>query len=424
MLRGRAVFAWLLAVAALYVADGGRRFGLRDGVVAELPVFASEYDWLDHLSPEGLPLLSGYRATLAALGGHSIFVVGRNGNLFERFFNGVMWVYMRHAGDPEEVFTKTLQRPGEHTFELSTSPQLAPAVAVTHINFKSFHSILIADSTGRLLQRDVSEDGYLRWIDISIANVSVASTGIMTPKGHFYIAGTDGFVYRWDVSKHSIAHWETLAFVVEDTRDRIVSVVGVSATTTMFVLTARGHLIEYAIGQTHLCLDHSKALPFHFNATAGFVHTHSSIFLVSPSMGLVEFEKPKSRWRVHGNPPHTRVVGGLGGSPTELLVVAEDGTLWQYSPERKWRAHRGQHVLATPPIVLDEGRAYLIVRSDGRLAKRERLRDTDASAQFPAAEQWIWQVYDVPEGTDAPCGYCSVEPGTEDNCIQGTPAEE
>ncbi|EQC32168.1 hypothetical protein SDRG_10362 [Saprolegnia diclina VS20] len=472
MLRSRSLVAMLVLSSLLFGTDASRRYAVQNGRIRELPIFADETEWIahvatnlnvpasalstvtemkhEHVSIDAIwvhqlfkersienariatqrPVHTGYRASLAMLSAHSIFVIGRDGTLFERYFNGVVWVYMRHVSATESVYVKRLASTGGIAYTLSATPHLAPMVAVTRIAHNRFQSILVADASGRLLQRDVSDNRQLRWVDISPPDANVFSTGVLSHDGRFYVATENGKVFRWDVASSSLPLWHREDLDVNDPSDAIVTIVGASTTSTLFVLTALGRLLEFALerGERQF-VDHSAAISFHMEASWGFVHTATSVFGLSPTMGLVEFNKTTSGWRVHGHPPDGHVLGGLGGNdPSMLLVVATDKSLWQCNAHEvdaiaKWIHHGGHAVHPVPPISLGSD-DILLQLDDGRLGRRWRPTRRDAYARMPVLHDWQWDVYDVPEGTASPCGYCSNEPGTEDNCIQGTPVHD
>ncbi|KDO28745.1 hypothetical protein SPRG_19959 [Saprolegnia parasitica CBS 223.65] len=467
MLRNQRVTA-MLVLLLLLGTDAGRRYAVRDGRIRELSMFADENAWIahvathltvptaalstvtemqrQHVSVDAIwvhqlfkersiesarvatqrPVHAGYRASVAMLSAHSIFVLGRNGLLFERYFNGVVWVYMRHVGATESVYVKRRASTGDVAYTLSATPHMAPMVAVTRIAHKRFQSILVADATGRLLQRDVSDNRQLRWVDITPPGATVATTGVLSADGRFYIAAADGQVFSWDVASASLPLWHREALDVDDPADAIVTVVGASK--TLYVLTALGRLLEFALehGERQF-IDHSAAIRFQIEASLGVVNTATSVFGLSPTLGLVEFNKTTSTWRVHGHPPTGQLLGGLGGNdPSMLLVVASDFSLWQCNALEsdsiaKWIHHGGHAVHPVPPIALGTD-DILLQLSDGRLGRRWRQHRNEAYETMPVLHDWQWDVYDVPEGAAAPCGYCSNEPDTEDNCVRGTPA--
>jgi hypothetical protein len=149
-----------------------------------------------------------------------------------------------------------------------------------------------------------------------------------------------------------------------------------------------------------------------------------SLFLRTEAGDLVErwwdaHGPPKKRgwhWINHGHPEGAAIVSAPGAliNGLSIFMTTADGNLCERFWNTKawvWVNHGnpGSPILPVSPVDLHDGSVFCQLQN-GKLAERLWHRS-----------RWTWRNYDVPEGGGA--SYCSSEPLSRNNCVQGYDGE-
>ncbi|KAF0692676.1 Aste57867_16261 [Aphanomyces stellatus] len=455
----------VLAVVPYVEGGSGHRFVARKGVIEELPAFADEHDWFTHIAAAlHVPLTStdslaaqhvpvdaiwmhrilsqrslddpwkqaiavNPRAfTLVQVSARSIFVIGSNGRLFERYFNGDTWEYVRHVAAPprhERLFHRL------HHGQYAPHCNMDAAVALTRVVHGSYEGLIVADVAGRLVQRVAdAASAAVRWVDVSIpGGLHVYSRGFASQDGTFYVVSHEGALHARRMWPMAASSWRILGGQ-NASMARLALVVHVasqdnSGHDVVYVLTHDGTLVQVdtSSGKWTDCGPPSGirlALQPMAAVTSTLSSLLSSLFMAS-SKGLVEFTLDSKRWHVHGHPPDQLLHGGALASVDQdarILAISDERSLWQWTrDDMEWEevtpplpAH--VTIARVPPTVVSHRHAndrrsdgqqqhheLIVLLEDGRLASKRM----DASGTAP------WTIHCVPEGgpmtSSTTCGY-------------------
>ncbi|CAK4926647.1 unnamed protein product [Aphanomyces euteiches] len=318
---------------------------------------------------------------------NSIFVIGTNGHVYERFFNGKNWEFVQHNLPDERVYYRS---PGGR---FDVMRDLNTAMAITRVAHGSYEGIVVADKSGYMIQRVADEEGTVRWIDCSVGyNMHVYTGGYVDEDDDtMYVVTHEGDLYaRHSMSSAILLPWHTIS-----TRDltpyQFVLVLLVRKR-YVYVLTKCGRLIAVSM-KTNAWSELTHVL--RLSLQPGLA-TPSSLFLIGNSNGLLELVLETNEWIVHGHPPNQILYGALATCGHHcILALTEDHTIWQFSRDdsQPWFAHadlpRHVKLALVPPIALED--ELVVVLEDGRLA-------TKVHCDIGPENEWI--IHCVPEAAN------------------------
>ncbi len=407
----------------------------------------------------------------------SVFSLSPSGTVFERFFNGVKWVYVRH------------ELPGPRRL-----------ISVTTV--ASHGTIFVSDERGQLFQRiSPGLDRPLAWKRVLLGH-SVEAGGVTGSESRHgvrvFFVDNDHDIVAYSVHRRN---WTSYAgngdelIDCESNAGELWTVPGPAAAATaaagdtgdttaadgghsdaddmaegnddddddddddhsregdvplvtaypriiidafslltgsIFAIDVHGQLIEHARSE-HLWINHghpAEGIPLSFSRAVVLRDSHpnrvGSIFLRRTDGTLVERWWDASvggwRWMDHGHPAHTFVASAPGAlhESRELYVVCGDGHLWSRAYiEDGWtwvdRGMPSSPLSLIAPIKVG-GNEVMTVTLDGKLASIK------ADARQPL-QSLGWSQFESPEsfsrGSPPMTLYCSDSPTSPWNCIQG-----
>jgi hypothetical protein len=412
-----------------------------------------------------VPMLSSY--FMGELLATSVFSLSPSGTVFERFFNGIKWVYVRH------------ENPGSRRL-----------ISVTTV--ASHGTIFVADERGQLFQRiSPGLDRPLAWKRVLIGH-SVAAGGVTGKEigkgvcvffvnqkndiiaysvhrrnwtnyiGNgdemidcesnagelFTISSTDSSTDTsdekigdvWGSDGDSGVEEETDGYDNEEVEETASPKVIIDAFNllegSLFVIDVHGQLLEHAKSE-RLWINHGtpeRDVPLSYARGVVLRDSHpnrvGSIFLRRSDGTLTERWWDATvggwRWMHHGSPNDTYVASAPGAlhEARELYVVCGDGNLWSRAylesasgGEWKWvlRGAPSSPLSLVAPIKVGGGEV-MVVTLDGKLATIK----ADSRIDF---REVGWQMFESPEafskGSPPLHMYCSDDPLSPYNCIQG-----
>ena len=398
----------------------------------------------------------------------SVFSLSPSGTVFERFFNGVKWVYVRH------------ELPGPRRL-----------ISVTTV--ASHGTIFVSDERGQLFQRiSPGLDRPLAWKRVLLGH-SVEAGGVTGSESRhgvrvFFVDSNHDIVAysvhrrNWtsyagngdeliDCESNAGELWTVpgppaaASSVPDGTEEsdgnydenddddddndndnndrdgdaplttaypRIIIDAFTLLTGSIFAIDVHGQLIEHARSE-HLWINHghpAEGIPLSFSRAVVLRDSHpnrvGSIFLRRSDGTLVERWWDASiggwRWMDHGHPAHTFVASAPGAlhESRELYVVCGDGHLWSRAYiEDGWtwvdRGMPSSPLSLIAPIKVG-GNEVMTVTLDGKMASIK------ADARQPL-QSLGWSQFENPEsfsrGNPPMTLYCSDSPTSPWNCIQG-----
>ncbi|GBG72662.1 hypothetical protein CBR_g12234 [Chara braunii] len=404
----------------------------------------------------GLFLFNSATVSMAKFLETSLWMVGQSGSIFERYWNGIQWVYIPH--DLPNVAGK--------------------AEAVMAIN-----RTVVATSRAGILYQLQMQDRQLVWKQCSpylpggFGNVSDVVTlqgaGKLSNDGsRLYFAASDGSLLELISISPPLKWAYHRKPSVSDGIAAIVDAGGLRQQ-SVFVVSMRGDLFEF---------DSSSKTPWRNHTRVGspienfplapcpgvlikdlWTLESTSLFLLTKEGMLVErFNRGSAwRWLLHKAPADMKISRSLGvvlpsdqndGKGPSLFLSSEQGAIWEYSPLKSRVGSLGKQQSAggavaaawlkhgspgddsvmpdVPGVLLSPWRMFFPLR-DGRLGELH-LQGTGgmltgptyaASQNQPASRRptgnYTWTIIEVPETEGGNAEYCSSSAGPA-NCLEGT----
>ncbi|XP_054820016.1 uncharacterized protein LOC129319007 isoform X2 [Prosopis cineraria] len=386
------------------------------------------------------------RLSLTKLSESSVWVTGESGSIYERFWNGLQWVFAPH--------------------ELPI--QAGRAIAVFVIN----QTILALSEAGLLYQMQVqlSESSETVWAELTPAlnhitdrdaeqnHLVLMKSGVVSQDGQRAYFCTQGGMLielagidppRW------ISHGQPAGANVAAIAD------AASTRAVVYTISSSGDLYEYDRNskpswKRHIWQGIAKVAPLIPSkgcTSNGLMGAYSeSLFLLTKAGTLVErrLQQRKWKWVVHGSPKHqnlTSITPALqdessdqtsislffstsSGSVFEYRVQKESGTAQNSEFPGSWVNHvHPVHAKAARGIAglqLQVGR-ILFLLDDGRLGELHLLglggeisgpTIPQNTRRKVATSKYVWSILDVPESEGWNAEYCTQERGPR-NCITG-----
>lgn len=365
--------------------------------------------------------LPGFGGDLSVYSDVSLWVVGRSGSVFERFWNGMHWVYIPHS--------LPLGQGG--------------AVSIVCIN----STVLVRLRNGGVLQRAMGTDRKLTWKHVGPQSTRIMRWG--SSERSLYAISDSGELFqvahlrpytKW--VSHRFPRGAPLRAVVAVGDQIADSVFAISGTGDLYefepasgrwrhhprpksatggIIPARGARVSYAVDESGTRADsifmrsrNNRVLERRYTEAQGWRwHSHPAPANGSVSLvgSVADIVVPDTRAAKKGGWPGVLVFGENGQAHTLVIrpgVPAEWSTL---PPPSTASAHA--HLAPIRPIELGPNRR-LYLADDGRLAEHSwGIKD--------GGDGWV--LHDVPEleGGDAEC--CTPEKGPA-NCLQGTRLEQ
>jgi hypothetical protein len=410
-----------------------------------------------------LPVSSSYY--MGELLATSVFSLSPGGAVFERFYNGAKWVYVRHElPGPRRLISVTtvashgtifvsdvrgqlfqrispgLDRPLAwkrvligHSVEVGgvTGTESTHGVRVFFVNH--VHEIVtysvhrrnwtLYEGNGDELIECESNEGEL-WISDEIeGNGLDGDPGVQRKR----LNGDDN-EYNDDTDVNDNDDDDESAITAQPT---VIIDAFSLLTGSIFAIDSLGHLIEHARSE-NLWINHghpAEGVPLSLGRGVVVRDVHpnrvGSIFLRGADGNLYERWWDASvggwRWMEHGSPKHTFVASAPGAlhESRELYVVGGDAHLWARAYlDDSWQwVDRGQPsapLSLVSPIKVG-GDSIMVVLLDGKLASIK----ADARIKLHTLG---WEEFEGPEpvkkGAPPLAMYCSDDPRSQWNCIQ------
>ncbi|KAK3280308.1 hypothetical protein CYMTET_11847, partial [Cymbomonas tetramitiformis] len=393
----------------------------------------------------------------------SLWIIGPSGSVFERFWNGMHWVYIPHTM-PNEADS---------------------AVSLHYLN----HTIIVVSKQGNLYHRLMNDrDRKLLWRDcgpqtpIKLRGAGAASV----PRQSFFITTLSG--HLWELQSLRPLKWMNHQHPAGVTLAEVVDTGSVQPN-LVFAVGTDGELYEYEPptessqakklrwkhhgrgGGTSASIDSpiaaNAASAVRVGKSDGTSLAGCSLFLrMENGRGLYErrFDKGRWRWHVHQAPKGILLTGptqavsapdvhhgasvsisGIttsGSTPPPIVVLAFTTShrmiTLAYRVDRNggewiWQdpvSVAGMDVRPVSPMFVGRPSRQVFMLNDGRLADRSlrsssgsdektsgKRRRSTADASTGSYEGWI--VYEVPESEGGNAEYCTVAEGPG-NCLEGT----
>ncbi|KAK2993800.1 hypothetical protein RJ640_027678 [Escallonia rubra] len=376
-----------------------------------------------------MPMRKG--VSLIKMSEASIWVTGKSGSIYERFWNGLKWVVAPHdlpvsAGYAVAVFfvNQTILALSEagRLYQMQLSENSQPlwaefAVTVDH----SIPKEAKRDSPVELISGVLSQDR--EWINHGRppgANVAAITDGATVIPELVFTVSSAGDLYEYD--KSSKPSWKKHIWREGSTQDTFLtpstgcSLHGTSGAHSMslFLLTKGGNLVERQLHQRKWkWIIHGSPKDHHLTSMTPRSHDElnekSYSLLLTTAAGFVfEYQVPKhpgttqenqapKNWVNHMHPPHAKVARGMTGI--------------QYQVGRTF-------------FPLDDGRLGELHLSG--LGGESSGPIHQVNVRRKASSKYVWSILDAPESEGWNAEYCTEEHGPL-NCILGIkdePTEE
>ncbi|GAA0143010.1 hypothetical protein LIER_03787 [Lithospermum erythrorhizon] len=378
----------------------------------------------------------------------SIWITGQSGSIYERFWNGLLWVTAPH--------------------ELPIAA--GPAISVFMVN----HTILALSQAGNLYQMRLNEDSQAEWIDLKpILNPRIddqteqssalkLTSGVIThDKERIYFCSKSGSLL--ELSETDPVRW------INHGRPSgadvaIIADAEIFKPTVIFTISSEGHLYEYDKSaktpwKKHIQKEGSTESTSLATSTGCTLLSTSrthwiSLFLLTKGGDLVErrLHQRKWKWLVHGKPdkyPLTSITCTTQDVLTEysnfLFLTTASGYIYEYRISKEsglerenedletWENHKhppfAKVAIGIPGIQLQVGRMMFLL-NDGRVAELHVQglggETSPINQKFNTRRKtgfkFVWSILDAPESEGWNAEYCTGERGPL-NCITGTKEE-
>ncbi|KAG4979324.1 hypothetical protein JHK84_032902 [Glycine max] len=389
------------------------------------------------------------RISLTKMSETSVWVTGESGSIYERFWNGLEWVFAPH--------------------DLPISA--GRAVAVFIIN----QMILALSESGNLYQMhlQLGETSQPVWVEFSATlnqikdndqeknSLILMKSGVVSDDGQRgYFCTKNGTLVEIDVAESP--RWTNHGQPAGANVAAIAAVA--SKRKVVYTISSAGDLYEYdrkskPSWKKHIWQEKkakvSPLMPSKGCILHGLSGDHSeSLFLLTKEGTLVErrLHQRKWKWVVHGSPEHqtlTSITPPLQDESWEtfisLFFTSSAGSVFEYQMPKQlgtalnnqfpeaWGSHEHPlHAKAARGIAglpLQVGR-ILFALDDGRLAELHLagLGGENSGPSVPqnfrrkASTKYVWTILDVPESEGWNAEYCTEERGPR-NCMTGTKDE-
>ncbi|KAF5198646.1 Excinuclease ABC, C subunit, N-terminal [Thalictrum thalictroides] len=386
------------------------------------------------------------RISLTRMSETSIWVTGESGSVYERFWNGVLWVIAPH--------------------DLPVSA--GPAVSVLLIN----QTILALSEAGNLYQLHLSESSQLVWTEFSTTyqqsthswEADSTSTPFQIKNGVVSYDGGRAYFHTMNGSLVELSEIESQRWIYHGhPPGGDVAAIADAASIrpdVVFVISSTGKLYEFdgssnPSWKKHLdskgSTEETLLAPSKGSILYDFYGAQSvSVFLLAKTGKLVErrLYQRKWRWFIHGGPKehHLTSIAAIGQDVStdkifSLFFATANGSVYEYRLPKKPGVAQDKQVTETwvnhvhplhakvargiPGLQLQLGR-ILFSLDDGRLSELhlsgiggENSGPTQIiSGRRKAAVKYEWSILDVPETEGWNAEYCMEERGPS-NCING-----
>lgn len=333
---------WFLSL--LHSTHCGRRYGIQDNAIVSLPMFKTPLEYEESHStsdmstaPDALMMMDLFTTATArsewhwsenpilghdikmyamvSLGETSIFGIGPNGNVYERFFTGFTWTFFLHTGPTNSIY-RPLYYEGMWSPSRIPNKEMGPVVAITGVemtgvgdlDFHGYIGIFVSTENGNLYQRESIGDRVLKWIDVSLKNDRIVKSGVVGRSGRTFFVTEGGALMEMLFATHSWAKYDcefNLLLVVDVMNMKENSVFVMSDTFTLWELDMSTLLWKKHLGpEPGFTLLAQPACSVSLSKAKELLDTRSIFFL--SSIGLVEYNydsvAKKFIWYMYGYP--------------------------------------------------------------------------------------------------------------------------
>ncbi len=274
--------------------------------------YGTRWKWVDHGCPDRVALASGVGGEMSD---HRMFVIGMNGDLYERNWNGRQWTWIHHGhpGNDRVVGPPGCAMVGERLF--------------------------LATTSGKLTERTKVAQGWA-WVDHGRPSGTRVRGGPTTAFGHnrVFITGEDGRLFERSLrtTRWRGPHWQWTDHG-HPVGTRLAGAPAAQfADRALFLRTDDGRLFEWAV-QDHRWIDHDRPPGANVATDPGAPMDDRKLFVGTNDGRLFERCRQGAEWvwRDHGQPSRRDRVSSTPGATMlqrKLFLTTEHGKL----AERYW----------------------------------------------------------------------------------------